>query len=75
MLVDVAVAAVALGISVWVLVDQQVTRDLREPDFLAYLLLAVYSGSAAVRRGCRSPRSSPASWRGSRTPACSTPWR
>jgi signal transduction histidine kinase len=49
-LVDVVVAAVALGISVAVLDNEPVTTDLREPDLLAYLLLAVYSGSAAVRR-------------------------
>jgi signal transduction histidine kinase len=49
-LVDVAVAAVALGISVAVLGSEPVAADLREPDAVAYLLLAVYSGSAAVRR-------------------------
>ena len=43
-------AALALGISVAVLVNEPVTADLREPDVLAYLLLVVYSGSAAVRR-------------------------
>ena len=50
MLIDVVVAAVALGISLSVLDNEPVTPDLREPDLLAYLLLAVYSGSAAVRR-------------------------
>ena len=50
MLVDVVVAAVALGISIAVLVNEPVTAHLREPDLLAYLLLVVYSGSAATRR-------------------------
>jgi signal transduction histidine kinase len=49
-IVDAVVAAVALGISVAVLGNEPVTANLREPDFLAYLLLVVYSGSAAVRR-------------------------
>ena len=40
----------ALGLSVGALDGEPVTAELREPNALAYLLLAIYSGSAAVRR-------------------------
>ena len=49
--IDAAVALAAFAAGAAVLTGQDVvTADLREPDGLAYLLLAGYSGSAALRR-------------------------
>ena len=48
--------------------------ELREPDALAYLLLAIYSGSAAARRLAPLPAVVAGLLAAWRSPACSTRW-
>jgi signal transduction histidine kinase len=50
LLVDGAVAVLALAVSATVVVDAGPDPALREPDAAAYLLLAVYSFSVVLRR-------------------------
>jgi signal transduction histidine kinase len=55
--IDVVVAGVAFAVSASVLsASRPVAADLREPDALGYVLLAVYSASVVARR--RAPASS-----------------
>ena len=47
---DVLVAAAAFLLSAVVLAGRELNADLRQPDAIAYVLLAVYSSSVIVRR-------------------------
>ena len=53
LLVDAAVALVAFGLSAWVLADAPSEAGVRDADALAFLLVAVFSGSVVLR--WRSP--------------------